>query len=78
MLWHSRVEISYVVVHGRILAKTQILFDPQIQASTVLQPIDQNEHLVPHLKDLFQICLEPEGEGRSMILKPFYVKSKYP
>ena len=29
-------------------------------------------------KILINIYLEPEGEGRSMIFKPFYVKSKYP
>ena len=28
-----------------------------------LQPFDQNQFLVPHLKDLFSIFLEPEVHG---------------
>ena len=65
-------------MHGKILAKTQILFDPQIQASTVLQPIDQNEHLVPHLKDLIHIFLEAEAQESSMTFNVIFSRSKYP
>ena len=28
-----------------------------------LLPLDQNECLVPHLKDLSHICSEPESQG---------------
>ena len=50
----------------------------EVWVPTILLPLDQNECLVPHLKDLFHICLELEGQGRSMIFKTFYAKSKYP
>ena len=41
----------------------------QLWAPTVLQPMDQNEQLVPHLKDLIHICLEPEFQSHDMSFK---------
>ena len=42
----------YVVVHGRILAKIRKFKNDQLWAPAALQPPDQNECLVPLLKDL--------------------------
>ena len=28
-----------------------------------LQPLDQNQYIVPNLKDLFHICLETKAQG---------------
>ena len=53
------------IVHGRILAKINKVNMNQFWAPTVLMPMDQNEHLVPHLKDLFHIYLEPEAQRHS-------------
>ena len=36
-------------------------FITNIWAPTVSLPLDKNERLVPHLKDLIHICLEPEA-----------------
>ena len=58
----------YVVVHGRILAKIQVLKVHELWASKAPLPLDKNECLVPHLKDLFHICLEPENQGHGFIL----------
>ena len=78
MLWHSRVQISYVVVHGRILAKIMKVKIDEVWVPTILLPLDQNECLVPHLKDLIHICLEPEAQRRGMTFKAIFLGSKYP
>ena len=43
-----------------------------------MQPIDQNEHLVPLLKDLIHICLEPEAQERGMTFRPFFLGQSTP
>ena len=40
--------------------------------------MDQNEQLVPHLKDLIHICLEQKAQGCDMTFNKFYIESKYP
>ena len=42
-----------VVVHGRKRPKIQVLKVHELWAPTALLPLDQNECLAPHLKDLF-------------------------
>ena len=48
-------------------AESAIFFQPPTLTSNIFaapwQPLHQNECLVPHLKDLFHICLEPEVQG---------------
>ena len=39
---------------------------------------DQNQCLVPHLKDPLHICLEPENQGHGMTLNVCNLGSKYP
>ena len=68
----------YIVVHGRILAKINKVNVSQLLTPTVLHPIDQNQHTVLLLKDLFRIWLEPEGRGRSMTFNITFSWSKYP
>ena len=36
-----------------------------------LQPLDQGQFSVPHLKDLFHICLEIKAQGFQMTFKVF-------
>ena len=43
-----------------------------------MQPLDQNECLVPHLKDLFHICLESEAQGNNMTFSVCNLGSKQP
>ena len=43
-----------------------------------LQPLDQNQSLVPHLKDLFHICLDPKAQGFWITFNVFNCGSKYP
>ena len=43
-----------------------------------LQPLDQNQCLVPHLKDLFHICLETKVQGFWMTFNICNLSSKYP
>ena len=56
----------YIVVHGRILAKIQVLKVQELWAPTAPLPLNQNECLVPHLKDLIHIFLEPEAQRCGM------------
>ena len=53
-------------------------FDCQLCKLVILQPIDLQEHKVPHLKDLIHICLEPEAQGSSMTFNVISSRSKYP
>ena len=50
----------------------------EVWVPTILLPLDQNECLVPHLKDPIHICLEPEAQGHGMTFKVCNVGSKYP
>ena len=34
--------------------------------------------IVPHLKDLIHICLEPEAQGKIMTFIVIFIRSKYP
>ena len=43
-----------------------------------LRPFDKNGCIVPHLKDLFHICLEPENQGHGMIFMVWNFGSKQP
>ena len=51
-------------------------FDRELWGTTILKPLDQNECLVSHLKDLFCICLEPEIQGRGSLLNLDFALSK--
>ena len=48
----------YIVVHGRILVKIINIKLEEFWAPTILLSLDQNECLIPHLKDPTHICLE--------------------
>ena len=50
----------------------------EVWVPTILLPLDQNECLVPHLKDPIHICLEPEAQERGMTFKVIFGRSKYP
>ena len=57
----------------------QIFFSKlQLWPLVFLQPLDQNQCLVPHLKDLFYICLETKAQGFGMTFNVFNLGSKYP
>ena len=43
-----------------------------------LQPLDQKQCLVPHLKDLIHICLEPEAQERGVTFRGFLVGQNDP
>ena len=43
-----------------------------------MQPVDQNQCLVLHLKDPLHIHLELEAQRRGMIIRHTFMKSKYP
>ena len=46
-----------------------IFFELQLWPLISLQPLDQNQYLVHHLKDLFHICLETKAQGFWMTFK---------
>ena len=50
----------------------------ELCAPAVPQPMNQNERLVPHLKVLICICLEPEAQMREMTFRVLYAISKRP
>ena len=53
-------------------------FNLQLWTLIFLQPFDQNECLVPHLKHPIHICLEPENQGHGMTFSCSFNGSKYP
>ena len=59
---HGRVGVE----SGLFLLQTQTLYNS-------LQPLDQNQCLVPHLKNLHYICFEPEAQGHGMTFKEYKV-----
>ena len=56
----------------------KILFYLRLWPLIFLQPSDQNQCLVPHLKDLIEICLEPKAQGHGMNFKVCNLKSRQP
>ena len=56
----------------------QILFRPPTLTSDILQPLDQNECLVPYLKDLIYTCLDVEAQGHGKTFMVYNVGLKYP
>ena len=57
------------------MAEPADFFGPPTLTSDIFAPL--NEFLLPHLKDLFHMCLEPEEQIQSMTLKVCNVGSKY-
>ena len=55
-----------------------IFFVLQLWPLISLQPLDQNQCLVPHLKDLLRICLENKAQGFWTSFKVCNLGSKYP
>ena len=64
------------ILVGQEAAKILKVKVEKIWAPTTWAPLDQNECLVPHLKDLIHICLEPEAQGRGMTFNVHYIGSK--
>ena len=67
-------EITEVKVGGKkdichLSLVWHILFSLQIWPLIYLQPLEQNQWLVPHLKDLFHICLDTIAQDFWMIFK---------
>ena len=57
---------------------SQYSLDCKLCKLVTLQPFDLKEHTVPHLKDLIQICLDPEDQRNSMTFSVIFSRSKYP
>ena len=55
-----------------------IFIDLQIQPLISLQPLDQNQCLVPQMKDLLYICLEIKDQGFQMTFKVCNLGSNRP
>ena len=55
-----------------------ISFNLQLWPLISLQPLDQNQCLVPHLKDKSYFCLETEVQGYGMTFKVYSFGSKQP
>ena len=53
-------------------------FRPPNLTSDIFAALDQNQCLVPHLKDLIEICLEPKAQGHGMNFKVCNLKSRQP
>ena len=50
----------------------------EVWVPTILLPLDQNECLVPHLKDSIHVCLEPEAQEHGMTFRALYAHLIYP
>ena len=55
-----------------------IFSELQLWPLVSLQPLNQNQCLVFHLKDLIHICLETKAQGFSMTFNVCNLGSKYP
>ena len=62
----------------RILAKIIKVKVEEVFALTVPLPLNQNERLVPHLKDSIHICLNPERQECGMIFDCTFKGLNYP
>ena len=56
----------------------EIFFELQLWPLISLQPLNQNQCLVPHLKDSFHICLEIKVQGFWMTFSVCSCCSKHP
>ena len=56
-------------MHPGPAVSADIFFDLQLWPLISLQPLDQNQCLVPHMKDLLRICLEIKGQSFWMNFK---------
>ena len=72
-------QLGWARAHGFELGRSaDISFDIQLWPLISLQPLDQNQCLVLHLKDIFHICLEIKVQGFWMTFKVFNLGSKWP
>ena len=55
-----------------------VSFWPRVWASIFLQPLGLQGCIVPPVKDLIHICLEPEVQGRFRTFNVLYLASKRP
>ena len=62
----------------RLAALADTFFVLQLWPLISLQPLDQNQCLIPHLKDLLRICLEDKAQGFWTSFKVCNLGSKYP
>ena len=62
--------------HPGPAVSADIFFDLQLWPLISLQPLDQNQCLVPHMKDLLRICLEIKGQSFWMTFKVCNLGSK--
>ena len=71
-------QLCWPRVHGLEPGRwADIFFELQLWLMVTLQPLYKNGCIEPHLKDLFNICLEPEVQVQSMTYKAHNVGSKY-
>ena len=56
--------------------KFQVILKNCKRPLTFLQPLNQQGHAVPQLKDLIHICLETESQVHGMTFNMIYVCSK--
>ena len=61
---------------GPYLAEPADFIRPPTLTSDILQPLDQNECLVPHLKESIYICSEPKVQGHGTTLRGTFRGSK--
>ena len=52
-------------------------FDLQLWPLISLYPLDQNQPLVPHIKDLCHVCLETKGQGYWKTFKVYNLSSNF-
>ena len=72
-------QLGWPQVHGFESDRSaDFFFDLQLWSLISLQPPDQYQSLVPHLKHLFHICIETKAQGFSMTFKVCNLRSKYP
>ena len=57
---------------------SQDFLDFKLSKVVILQPFDLQGHIVPHLKDLTHIYLEPEAQGHGMSFKGIFGRLNYP
>ena len=65
-------------MHPGPAVSADIFFDLQLWPLISLQPLDQNQCLVPHLKDLLRICLEVKAQSFWKTFKVLNLASKQP
>ena len=73
----ERGTFSLLCQFAKNVAQSKWRLGRQLWLDIFSRSLDLGIHTVPHLKDLINICLEPEAQGHCLTFSPLFTMSKY-